>query len=389
MTSRARLEVFRTFLKLGLTSFGGPVAHLGYLRAECVERRRWLDDAEYADLVALCQFLPGPTSSQVVWGLGQRRAGLSGALVASLGFLAPSALLMMGFAWGLAAVGVAAGAPWLHGLKVAAVAVVAHAVWAMTASLCPDWPRRALALAAASLAWAWPGAAAQLGVILGGGLLGLLLPGGSALPASPPASATPRRRWPLLALAAFGVTLALPLALPPSTGAALFEACSRAGALVFGGGHVVLPLLREALVPAGLVTDDAFLAGYGAAQAVPGPLFSLAGYLGVVATGHAWGGLLALLAIFLPGWLLVSAALPTWSRLRALHRMQAALRGTNAAVVGLLLAALVSPVGTQGLRTPLDVAVALGAFALLQGKRAPAWLVVALSAAAGQWLLAP
>ncbi len=406
-------EVAGTFFKLGLTSFGGPVAHLAYLRDECVERRRWLDDAEYADLVALCQFLPGPSSSQVVFGLGLKRGGLAGALVASVAFLLPSAVLMILFAQGLAGLGVTTGAPWLDGLKVAAVAVVAHAVWAMARGLCPDWPRRALALLAAALAWALPGALTQLALIVVGGLLGVALAraGGAQRHATSPASAPlrdgaeaqatsaplpaptrPLSPAGLTALVVFGLLLVLPRALGEVSGAwapTFFDAFYRPGALVFGGGHVVLPLLREALVPRGWLTDDLFLAGYGAAQALPGPLFSFAGYLGTVIEGSWLGGVAALFAIFLPAWLLVGAALPAWGRLRTRGWMQAALKGTNAAVVGLLLAALIDPVGAEGLHGPVHVALAVVAFALLTWRRVPAWLVVALCAAAGQWLLYP
>lgn len=408
-------EVAGTFLKLGLTSFGGPVAHLAYLRDECVERRRWLEDAEYADLVALCQFLPGPSSSQVVFGLGLKRAGLPGALVASLLFLLPSAVLMIAFAYGLSGVGVAAGAPWLAGLKVAAVAVVAHAVWSMAKSLCPDWPRRTLALAAAAAAFFVPGAPMQLGLIVAGGAVGMLLtrrgggaggaaPSSAAGAAGPPGvsasagaqsspSAPVARAGPagLSALVLFALLLVLPRMLALGTGshaAAFFDAFYRPGALVFGGGHVVLPLLREALVPRGWLTDDAFLAGYGAAQAVPGPLFSLAGYLGTAIEGSWLGGVAALFAIFLPAWLLVGGALPFWTRLRAKAWMQAALKGTNAAVVGLLLAALVSPVGAEGLHGPAHVGLAVLGFAVLLSGRAPAWLVVVACAGVGQWLFA-
>lgn len=386
-------EVAGTFLKLGLTSFGGPVAHLAYLRDECVERRKWLDDAEYADLVALCQFLPGPASSQVVFGLGLRRAGLAGALLASLLFLLPSAVLMIAFARGLAGVGVATGAPWLVGLKVAAVAVVAHAVWAMAKSLCPDWPRRALAVVAAAVVWALPGALSQLGVIVIGGLVGARLWRHQAVAA--PAGSLPatagRSPAGLSALVLFALLLVLPRMIALGTGAhgaAFFDAFYRPGALVFGGGHVVLPLLREALVPRGWLTDDLFLAGYGAAQAVPGPLFSFAGYLGAVIEGSWLGGVAALLAIFLPAWLLVGGALPFWSHLRAKAWMQAALKGTNAAVVGLLLAALGNPVAKEGLHGLPHVGLAAVGVAVLLSGRAPAWLVVAASAAAGPWLFA-
>ncbi len=399
MTSRAAtasrvLEVCGAFLKLGLTSFGGPVAHLGYIHAECVDERRWLDDDEYADIVALCQFLPGPSSSQIVFALGMQRAGLLGAVGASVAFLLPSAALMIAFAYAVAAMGDLRGAGWLHGLKVAAVAVVAQAVWAMGVKLCPDRARLTIALAAAAVTLVVSGAVAQIGVIVSGALVAFRL--FRDVPAPPTPASPERMRGHLAAVAAlssFAVLLVLPRLAASWTearGLAVFDGFYRPGALVFGGGHVVLPLLREALVPRGWLTDDAFLAGYGAAQAVPGPMFSFAGYLGTViyAGPHAWvGGLLALFAIFLPSWLLIAGALPFWHQLRARSWMQASLRGANAAVVGILLSALYSPVITQGVRSARDVAVALVAFGLLESWKVRPWVVVLLTAGAGQWFL--
>lgn len=395
MTSFTSLaDVCRAFLKLGLTSFGGPIAHLGYIRSECVEKRRWLDDDEYADIVALCQFLPGPSSSQVVFALGMRRAGFLGALGASVAFLLPSAALMIAFAYGAAQMGDLRGAGWLHGLKLAAVAVVAQAVWAMGIKLCPDRPRLTIALIAAAITLVLPGALGQIGVIAAGALLGWRLYRDQ--PASPKPATLEGARGHIVAvgaLLAFGLLLVVPSIAASTTGsksAALFDGFYRPGALVFGGGHVVLPLLREALVPRGWLTDDAFLAGYGAAQAVPGPMFSFAGYLGAaIHRGqHAWvGGLGCLLAIFLPCWLLISGALPFWHQLRAKSWMQAALRGANASVVGILLSALYTPVMTEGVRGGRDVAVAMIAFGLLESWRVPPWAVVLASSAAGQWIL--
>lgn len=379
------------FLKLGLMSFGGPVAHIGYIRAECVERRRFLTDEEYADLVALCQFLPGPASSQVVFAIGMLRAGLLGALAASLGFLSLSAALMIGFAYGVTALGDLRRAGFLHGLKLAAVAVVAQAVWSMGKRLCPDRPRVTLCLLAAGVSLALPGAYTQIGVIAGGAVTGYFLLRGLATP--PPPAAPERARGHVAAVAAlagFAGMFALPGLLSAALGdrtVAVFDAFYRAGALVFGGGHVVLPLLREAIVPRGWMTDDAFLAGYGAAQAVPGPLFSFAGYLGTVIQGRWTGGLYALAAIFLPGYLLVSGALPFWRQLRSKAWMAAALAGANAAVVGVLLGALYTPVFTGGVRSARDAAAALAAFGLLEVWKAPPWVVVALCAGAGQWVL--
>lgn len=395
-------EIATTFLKLGCLSFGGPIAHLGYLRAEIVERRRWLDDAHYADLVALCQFLPGPASSQVVFALGRHRGGLPGALLASLCFTLPSAILMIGLAYGIAAAGDLRGAGWLHGLLLAAIAVVAQAVWGMGKKLCPDRARVSICIAAAAVLLAAPGAIAQLGVLAGGGLLGWWLYRGSAEVtaaregAAAIAEGAPergRRLGAVAALVLFGVLLVVLPVLAATTGersVAAFDAFYRAGALVFGGGHVVLPLLRAEVVPTGWLGDDRFLAGYGAAQALPGPLFTFAAYLGAaMAPGaHAWAhGLLCLLAIFLPAWLLVGGALPFWHRVRAKPWARAALAGANAAVVGILLAALGSPMIAEGIHGRYDAVAALVAFGLLEHWKAPPWLVVGAMAAAGQWLL--
>jgi chromate transporter len=393
-TAGGVVEVCGAFLKLGLSSFGGPIAHLSYIRAECVDKRRWLDDDEYADIVALCQFLPGPSSSQVVFALGMQRAGFLGAVGASVAFLLPSAALMIAFAYGVAAMGDLHGAGWLHGLKVAAVAVVAQAVWAMGVKLCPDRARLTIALAAAAVTLVVPGAVAQIGVIVAGALIAFRL--FRDVPTPPKPTAPERARGHLVAVAAllsFAVLLVVPRITAAATeekAVAVFDGFYRPGALVFGGGHVVLPLLREALVPRGWLTDDAFLAGYGAAQAVPGPMFSFAGYLGTViyAGPRAWiGGLLALFAIFLPSWLLIAGALPFWHQLRAKSWMQASLRGANAAVVGILLSALYTPVITEGVKGPRDIAAAFIAFGLLESWRAPPWGVVLLMAAAGQWVL--
>jgi len=387
-------EVGGAFLKLGLTSFGGPVAHIGYFRKEFVGRRRWLGDAEFADLVALCQMLPGPASSQVVFCLGMQRAGLAGALLASLCFMLPSAVGMVLFAYGVATLGHGQAAGWLHGLKLAAVSVVALAVWAMGGSLCPDWSRRLMGLATAAVALFLPGTLCQVVAIGACGLVGSLAFRGTAPAPSDSQRGLGRRHvWAAASLAVFaGLLLLLPV-LSRMTGSrpvAVFDGFYRAGSLVFGGGHVVLPLLRSALVPRGWIGDNAFLAGYGAAQAVPGPLFTFAAYLGTVIHGepHAWvGGVLALLAIFLPAWLLVGGAYPFWHLLRGLGWAQGALRGANAAVVGLLLAALYRPVCTEALRDVWDGVAAAVGIVLLSKLKAPPWLVVALMAAAGQWLL--
>ncbi|HEV7995234.1 MAG TPA: chromate efflux transporter [Stellaceae bacterium] len=382
-------EVLRIFFRLGLTSFGGPVAHLGYYRAEFVERRRWLDESHFADIVALCQFLPGPASSQTAITIGILRAGLPGAFAAWLGFTAPSAVAMIAFGYGVAAFGDLAHAPWLHGLKIVAVAVVANAVWGMARNLCPDRPRATIAVGAAILALAVPSSAGQIGAIAAGGLIGWALLRNGPAPAefAPLAIRLPRA----LSVAAGGAFVALLIGLPVLAAAAhspalaLFAAFYRSGALVFGGGHVVLPLLQAAVVPPGWVGNDAFLAGYGAAQAVPGPLFTFAAYLGTVMgqAPNGWlGGLLCLAAIFLPSFLLLIAALPFWDGLRHRQAVRSALRGINAAVVGVLLAALYHPVWTSAILAPADFAIAIAGFLLLALWAAPPWLVVMLGALA-------
>jgi chromate transporter len=384
----AVLEVFGVALRLGLTSFGGPVAHLGYFREEYVVRRKWLDDAHYVDLVALCQFLPGPASSQVGMAIGISRAGLLGGLAAWLGFTLPSALALVIFAYGMQAAGVA-DAGWLHGLKVVAVAVVAQAVWGMARNLAADRQRASLMIVAAVVVVSARTAAVQILVIVAAGLAGWWLLRGAG------AGAVTAMRVPIgkgLAIGAlaifFGLLVGLPLArqVVPGHALAVFDSFYRAGSLVFGGGHVVLPLLQAEVVPPGWVTNEEFLAGYGAAQAVPGPLFTFAAYLGAVMhqppTGWAGAGL-ALAAVFLPSYLLIVGALPFWELLRRRPGVQAALAGVNAAVVGVLLAALYDPVWRSAIKDPADFALALVAFGLLMFWRLAPWLVVAISAAGG------
>jgi len=386
------LEVLLAFLRLGLTSFGGPVAHLGYFRAEFVERRRWLDDRAYAELVALCQFLPGPASSQVGMALGLARASWPGAAMAWLGFTLPSALALVAFGYGIARWGDLAASGAVQGLKVAAVAVVAQAVWNMGRALCPDRTRAGLAALAALAALALPSAAGQVGAIAACALAGWRL---VELPPRPPAAAPHYRVSRRAGLAALAMLVALLLALPllaaatGSAGWALVDGFYRAGALVFGGGHVVLPLLQATVVPGGAVSNADFLAGYGAAQAVPGPLFTFAAYLGTVARGPltGWaGGLALLLVVFLPAFLLLVAALPFWDTLRQRAAVQSALAGINAGVVGILLAALYDPVWISAIHGRAEFGIALAAFALLMHTRLSPVLVVALSALAG-WVL--
>jgi chromate transporter len=388
------LEVLRVATRLGLTSFGGPVAHLGYFHDEYVVRRKWLDEHSYADLVALCQFLPGPASSQVGIAIGILRARLLGGLMAWLGFTLPSAAALLLFAYGLQRAGDVAGAGWLHGLKIAAVAVVAFAVWGMARSLAPDRARASITIAAALVALTWPAAAGQVLIIAVAGLVGWRF-----LPATggPPSL---HLRVPIshrLGVAAwvlfFGLLFLAPLlrGLSDSHALALFDSFYRVGSLVFGGGHVLLPLLQAEVVPPGWVTQSDFIAGYGATQAVPGPLSTFAAYLGAVETPQpngVAGGALALAAIFLPSFLLVIGALPLWGVVRGRTGFQAALKGINAAVVGLLLAALYTPVWTSAILTPGDFGLALLAFGLLAFWKAPPWLVVVIAAAGGALLSA-
>jgi chromate transporter len=383
------LEVFAVFLRLGLTSFGGPVAHLGYFREEFVVRRHWLEDRSYADLVALCQFLPGPASSQVGLAIGLSRAGYGGALAAWTGFTLPSALALVVFAYGVNAFGNVSGAGWLHGLKVVAVAVVAQAVLGMMQSLAPDRKRASVAVVAALIVVTIPGSWGQVSAILlgaGAGVALLRAPTANDHPALP---LKVSRAMGLTMLGSFFVLLiGLPLLASATSSQAikLADAFYRAGSLVFGGGHVVLPLLQASVVPPGWVTNDAFLAGYGAAQAVPGPLFTFAAYLGAIMAPqpNGWAGAsICLVAVFAPSFLLVIGALPFWEELRHRTSAQAALRGINAAVVGLLLAALYNPVWTTGITNASDFGLACTAFLLLFMWKTPPWLVVVLSAVAG------
>ena len=394
-TDRSPWAVFMIFLRLGLTSFGGPIAHLGYFREEFVVRRQWLSERSYADLVALCQFLPGPASSQVGLALGLSRAGYAGALAAWLGFTLPSALALILFALGIASHGDALPAGVLQGLKVVAVAVVAQAVWGMARNLCPDAPRIAIMTAATCLVLLLPSVWSQVGVILLAAIGGLLLfrPPHSEAHEALPISLRPGVGLIWLALF-FLLLFGLPLlsTVFPSQSLAMLDAFYRAGALVFGGGHVVLPLLQAEVVPTGWVDNDAFLAGYGAAQAVPGPLFTFAAFLGASMNQapSGWlGGLFALLTIFLPAFLLVAGALPFWESLRHHRRIQAALLGVNAAVVGLLLAALYQPVWTSAIHGPGDFVLALLACVALMVWKLPPWLVVIGSGVAGGLLSLP
>ncbi len=382
-------EIFLVAGRLGLTSFGGPIAHIGYFREEYVVRRKWLDEGTFAELIALCQFLPGPASSQLGMAVGIKRGGLLGGFAAWLGFTLPSALALILFAYGVQELGAQESADWLHGLKIVAVAVVALALWGMGRTLTPDRTRITIAVVAAAALLLSGGIAAQLVVIASGAVLGLILLKPPEPRGDGDAVSAGGTRSAAVLLIAFLVLLAvLPLAsrLTESLAIDVVDSFYRTGSLVFGGGHVVLPLIEAEVVPPGWVTSDEFLAGYGAAQAVPGPLFTFSAFLGASVNGltPAWGGgLLALAAIFAPSFLLVPGVLPFWERLRGVARVRQALMGVNAAVVGLLLAALYDPLWTSAIGTPADFAVAAAAFALLAFWKAPPWLVVVVTAIAG------
>jgi chromate transporter len=383
------LEVLRVFLKLGLSSFGGPIAHIGYFREEFVTRRRWLDEQAYADLVALCQFLPGPASSQVGFSIGLMRAGYLGALAAWTGFTLPSAIILLLFAYGVGSLSGAFGTGLLHGLKLVAVAIVAQAVWGMARTLCPDRERASIAAVAALIVLFSTSSLAQIAAILLGAVGGLVLCRDAPPPVGGHVTMGLSRGAGIGALSAFFILLACFLLLPGRVavpGFDQFAAFYRSGALVFGGGHVVLPLLREAFVSPGWVSDDAFLAGYGAAQAVPGPLFTFAAYLGAVIRPEPHGlagAVLGLIGIFLPGILILLGMLPFWDTFRTRPGAQAAMRGVNAAVVGLLGAALYNPLWTTTVRTPGDFGVALVGFVLLVAWHAPPLMAVVVCACGG------
>lgn len=379
-------EIFRAFLKLGLTAFGGPIAHLGYFRDEFVQRRRWLDEAAYAELVALCQFLPGPASSQVGFAIGLMRGGALGAMLAWFAFTMPSALFMLLMAYGAHWYGGDTGQLVVQGLKLVAVAIVAHALWGMARNLCPDVQRALIALFAAAALLLLPAAGTHVFVIAAGAFAGAWLCSHvSAREVGPLHVAVSRRAGTFALALCFVLLIGLPLlaAAWPHRYIELFEAFYRAGALVFGGGHVVLPLLEALVVGQNWTTTDAFLTGYGAAQAVPGPLFSFAAYLGATVSHQPLiGAALALVGIFLPGFLLLVGVLPFWAGLRKRPLAYAAIAGANAAVVGVLAAALYRPVWTSAIVDTIDVAIAAGGFLLLVAVRLPPWSVVLLIVAA-------
>ncbi len=389
--------VFLVFLGLGLTSFGGPVAHLGYFREAFVVRRGWLSERAYADLVALCQALPGPASSQVSMGIGLSVAGLPGLFAAWLGFSLPSAVLLTAVGYGVIADRDLLAPGVLAGLGIGVVAVVAHALWGMARTLTPDAPRLALAALAGLVVLVWPGPWGQVLVLIAGGVMGFLV---LCEPTSPPQQAGPALAVPVLSWVpplALGLFVLLLLGLPlltvlmPETEAlALGDSFYRAGALVFGGGHVVLPLLQAEVVAPGWIAEAEFLAGYGAAQAVPGPVFTVAAYLGAameIGPGGVGGAALCVVAIFLPSLLLVTGVLPVWARVSAVPGLRRGLAGVNAAVVGLLWATLITPIGTSAIQAPADAALALVGVALLLTGRVPGWAVVVMTALAG-WMIA-
>jgi chromate transporter len=382
-------EVFAAFARLGVSAFGGPIAHLGYFREEFVVRRRWMDEASYADLVALCQFLPGPASSQVGFAIGLMRAGWPGALAAWIGFTLPSAILLTAFALSAAALEGQVAQGVIHGFKIVAVAVVAQAVVAMARTLTPDATRVAIAVAAAATVALTNAMIGQIAAITLGAFAGYFLCRGAIIGTAAVHPTRVSRRTGIAALAAFVVMLIVAPILAAVTGdptVEKFDAFYRSGALVFGGGHVVLPMLQQAVVEPGWVGQDAFLAGYGAAQAVPGPLFTFAAYLGAIMhepPNGILGACVGLVAIFLPGFLALTAALPFWDQLRTRSWSQAAMRGANAAVVGILASALYDPVWVSAVHDGADVAAALAGFILLMVVRTPPIVVVILCAGFG------
>ncbi|MBS4177885.1 chromate efflux transporter [Bacillus sp. FJAT-49731] len=377
-------EILRVSTKLGLTSFGGPIAHLGYFKNEYIDKRKWLDDKTYADIIALCQFLPGPASSQVGIAIGILRGGLIGGILSFLGFTLPSVLVLVLFAFLFKNFEIA-DAGWIHGLKIVAVAVVAQAVLGMGKKLAPDKPRVTIAILATIFTLLWPSAIGQVAIIVLAGIVGVFLYKNQTFPDVREMSVSISKKIGIAALAIFFILLfGLPFLkqVTQLQAVAVFDAFYRAGSLVFGGGHVVLPLLERELVPTGWIGVSEFLAGYGVAQAVPGPLFTFAGYLGAMINGVS-GALLATLAIFLPAFLLVVGSLPFLNEIRKRPRFQAALTAINAAVVGILLAALYNPIWTSTIKTTGDFAIALALFGLLTYWKVAPWMVVLIGALAG------
>ncbi|WP_438311700.1 chromate efflux transporter [Sporosarcina sp. FA9] len=385
-TSRIKslLEIFVISTRLGLTSFGGPTAHLGYFHEEYVRRRKWMDEKSYADLVALSQFLPGPASSQVGIGIGVMRAGVLGGITSFIGFTLPSVIALILFALLLTGTDIG-NAGWIHGLKIVAVAVVAHAIIGMAKNLTPDLKRKVFALFALIGTLLWQSAFTQVGVILIAAFFGFLLFKQHDEVEEAKSSFPITKRASVICLTLFFALLFLLPVLREVTGSywvAMFDSFYRSGSLVFGGGHVVLPLLEQELVPMGWISEEAFLAGYGATQAVPGPLFTFAAYLGTVMKGWQ-GGLVATFAVFLPAFLLILGALPFWDSLRKNPKIKGAIMGVNAAVIGILISAFYFPIWTSSILAPVDFALAAILFSMLAYWKLPPWVIVVSGAIGG------
>lgn len=381
---KSLLEILRVSTRLGFTSFGGPIAHLGYFHDEYIRRRKWMDEKSYADLVALCQFLPGPASSQVGIGIGVMRAGVLGGIVSFLGFTLPSVLALIIFALILQGLDVS-DAGWIHGLKLVAVAVVAHAILGMAQKLTPDLKRKAIALFALVITLLWQTAYSQVGVILLSAIIGFLIYRHQKDESDGKVSFPVTRGFAIGCLVLFfGLLILLPILREVTSvhWIAMFDSFYRSGSLVFGGGHVVLPLLEKEFVPTGWLSEEEFLAGYGATQAVPGPLFTFAAYLGTVMNGWV-GGLLATVAIFLPAFLLIIGTLPFWDSLRRNPKVKGALMGVNAAVVGILISAFYQPIWTSSILAPIDFAFAAILFSMLVYWKLPPWITVVTGALGG------
>ncbi len=382
---KALLEILIVSTKLGLTSFGGPIAHLGYFHEEYIRRRKWMDEKSYADLVALCQFLPGPASSQVGIGIGVMRAGILGGIVSFIGFTFPSIIALIIFAFLLHNFSYT-DSGWIHGLKIVAVVVVAHAILGMAKNLTPDVKRKTIALGAIVVTLLWQTVYTQVGVILLAGLIGNILYRHQTIDDVQTGGTFPiSRRGGFICLTLFFSLLILLPILKEATNlnwVAMFDSFYRSGSLVFGGGHVVLPLLEREFVPTGLLSEEEFLAGYGATQAVPGPLFTFAAYIGTVIGGWQ-GGLLATVAIFLPAFLLILGTLPFWDGLRRNTKVKSSLMGVNAAVVGILIAALYQPIWTSSILSPGDFAFAAILFSMLVFWKLPPWVIVITGAIGG------
>lgn len=384
MKSKNWLEILKASTKLGLTSFGGPVAHLGYFKNEYIDKRKWLDDKTYADIIALCQFLPGPASSQVGIAIGMLRGGIIGGILSWIGFTLPSIVALVLFALVVGQFDIT-DASWIHGLKIVAVAIVAQAVLGMGKKLAPDKPRATIAIIATIITLMWPSAIGQIMIIFAAGILGVFMFKQSSTPEVKDMDVTISKTVGIMAwILFFSLLITLPVirTIFPGGWVAIVDTYYRVGSLVFGGGHVVLPLLEREVVPVGWLTADQFLAGYGAAQAVPGPLFTFASYLGAVSHGVS-GAILATLAIFLPSFLLIIGSLPFLNEVRRRPKFQAALTGINAAVVGILLAALYNPVWTSSIKTPMDFGLAITLFGLLVYWKIAPWIVVLIGAVVG------